>query len=147
MGENNTVATRDQLLDGPNPRRYGVTTLPVREILVRYQSLTDREVSDYQMMALNTKGRTRPERLRDATLRLMVLCLVDAKGNRLFANRDIPKLGGWDSKDTSHLYKVVSEHCGINPEDIEDLAKNEIGLGSASESTPDVTDSSDSPSE
>ncbi len=113
------------LFGTPAKRRHDVVTLPISGHTVRIQSLTEREVSNYQAATLATSGTgIRRERLVDANRRLIVLCLVDESGNRLLNETHISKLADWDAADTQFLYDRCSKHCGLNTRDVEDLVKN-----------------------
>jgi len=119
-----TVATANELFTGVPKRRFRTVTLPVMGATVRIQSLTEREFSGYQAASFNNKGQIRPTGMRDATRRLIALCLVDDDGNRVCGSEQVSQLAEWDSADTQFLYGQCAEHCGINSDDIEDLVKN-----------------------
>jgi len=129
MSENGTLATLEQLFV-PSRRRYKAVTLPVSGLKMRIQSLTEREVSDYQSEAMK-KGGTGliPARIRDSGPRLITRCAVDADGNRIMGPQHVHQLSEWDSADANHLHRECMDHCGIREDGIEALEKN-------SEATP-----------
>lgn len=114
------LATRDQLF-APAARRYATVQLPTSGLTVRIQSLTERERTAFQAAFITRTGDTNRERLLDAGRRLIVLCVVDAAGNRLLNDGDIQKLADWDAADTQFLYAECGKHTGIsgNPDEAE----------------------------
>lgn len=87
--------------------------LPTSGLVVRIQSLTERERTVFQAALITRTGETNRERLLDAGRRLIVACLVDGAGNRLLNDGDIQKLADWDSADTEYLYAECGRHTGI----------------------------------
>ena|GEM_PF-1018872 len=121
----NGFANADQLLKAAKGgRRYRAVDLPVCGAKVRLQSLTEGELSAYHRKTVSKRGGIQEARLEDATRRLLVLCLVDGAGNRLFSDGDTDKLRDFDAADTQHLYDECASHVGINRDDIEALVKN-----------------------
>lgn len=111
-------------ISGPK-RRYREVDLPTMGVRLRLQSLTERELAGYHQTAMAKDGQKfKPERLLDATRRLIVLCLVDPAGNRLLNESHIAKLADWDAADTQYLYNQCAEHVGISTKDVEDLVGN-----------------------
>lgn len=122
--ENVTLATVDELFR-PSVRRYRVVTLPVSGLNVRIQSLTEREVSEYQSEALKKGGNgLNPARIKDAGPRLIVRCVVDANGNRIMNCAHVARILEWDSADSNALHRECMDHCGIREDGIEALEKN-----------------------
>ncbi|KKM87081.1 hypothetical protein LCGC14_1272520 [marine sediment metagenome] len=128
MSETNGLASADQLRKiGAAPvRRYkSLESMPVCGMKVRIQSLTELELQQYQNEVLGSRGSgLKRSKLEDASRRLFVRCLVDSAGNRLFTPQDTGVFDNYDAADTSFLYDACSSHCGLNRDDIEDLAKN-----------------------
>lgn len=119
------LATLDELFAGPSRRRYKtIGPLPVKQCRVRIRSLTDAEVSDYQMAVVSSKGTSQAARMRDANARLICLCLVDADGNPLCAAEHVKQILQWDAADTLYLYDECVRHVGLRRQDIEELVKN-----------------------
>lgn len=135
MSENGVLATADQLFSQPSVRRFRGgkedpgedLKLPISGMVVRIRSLTDKEYSAYEMAVVNARrrgGGIREERMKDASCRLIVLCLVDANGNQLATKKHVAAIGDWDLADSRYLYDACVEHCGINSDDMETLVKN-----------------------
>jgi len=115
----------------PMKRRYKTVDLPVSGLTVRIQSLTEREVADYQQEAFKKSGNGLiPARLRDSGPRLIVRCVVDASGNRIMNASNVPQLLEWDSADSNCLQRACMDHCGIrDDENLDGLVKNSETTG------------------
>lgn len=110
-----TFASRADFL-APCPRRYGTFHLPHSGCTVRYRSLSEAEFARFEMESLKQTDdglRTDEQRLEDCRGRLIVLCLCDADGKRILSDADVDAIGDLDAADTSALYDVLREHCGI----------------------------------
>ena len=142
MSEQNGLATAEQVMAAARKkRRFKNHTLPISGLKMRMRSLTEGEISRYQSVTVANSGvGLKRSKLEDASLRLIVLCLVDGDGNQLLKDNAVTDLTGWDHADSGSLYEECAKHCGINRSDIEDLVKN-------SEQMADVSVLSDSPSE
>jgi hypothetical protein len=131
----NGFAGRDELLGVVMKRRHEAVELPICGMTVRIRSLTEREVSRYQMRTVAKRGGFRTERMLDASRRLIVLCLVNQEGGRLFGDDETDWLVEWDSADTQCLYNACAKHCGIDTSDIEELVKNSEPMPAAASPT------------
>ncbi len=132
MPPQDTLASEAQLFNQPSVRRYRggdgdpgePLFLPVKKLRVRIRSLTEGEFSTYDNAVVGTRGQLRTERVKDASRRLICLCLVDGAGNRLLGPGHVNKLIGWDSADIQYLYSECAAHVGTSAEDIEESIKN-----------------------
>lgn len=128
-----TLASRDQLLSAAKAkRRFVEVTLPVSGCAVRVQSLTELERAKFQSGFLDKNGDVRPDRLVNANRRLIVLCLVDAAGNRLLNDNDVNGMTEWDTADVQFLATACGRHTGIAAGDVQDAGDPEKN----SEGTP-----------
>ncbi len=118
-----TLANVEQLFTKAK-RRYKRLTLPVADLEVRIQSLSERELSTYQAVTLAKTGSFKLSKLEDANRRLIVLCLVDDAGNRILNKTHIAELEEWDSADTAFLSGECSAWVGLKADEIEGLVKN-----------------------
>lgn len=136
MSEQNGFASAEELLQAAKKgRRYKAVPLPACGLKSRIQSLKEDELSWYATQVVSKTGRgTVMGRIEDATRRLLVLCMVDQAGNRLFSSDDTDKLRGWDSLDTQTLYNEITSHIGLGRDDIEAMVKN--SSGTPAESSP-----------
>ena len=62
--------------------------------------------------------------LANLRARLVALCAVDADGKRIFADDDIPALGGKASAPLDRLFSAAQELNGLSGKDVEDLEGN-----------------------
>lgn len=142
MSEGNGLATAEQAraAGSRQMRRYRVIDpLPVNGLQFRLQSLTEREMADHDGEATDyARGGFKRSALRNANARIFVRVLVDAEGNRLFADSDVAVFTDWDSADTNALYDACARHCGIRRVSDEDLVKNseETSVGSVHSDSP-----------
>lgn len=144
MSENNGLATAEQAraAGSRQTRRYKLLDpLPVSGLRFRIQSLTERELAEHDAEATDyARGGFRRSALTNANARIFVRTLVDAEGNRLFADNDVKVFADWDAADTNVLFDECARHCGIRRANAEDLGKN-------SETTSVADSPSSSPSE
>lgn len=104
-------------------RRHKTVELPTSGLTVRIQSLTAGEQNRYETVMMGADGKLDKRRLEDAEARLVVKCLVDDAGNRLFSDGQVAEIAGWDGADAAFLYRECAKHCGINRNQ-ENLEKN-----------------------
>lgn len=117
------TATRDALL-ATRKRRYATVPLPVCGLIVRIQSLTELERSEYEAAYLDNEGRRIRGRIIDAKARLIMACAVDDDGHALFLPGDERDILAMDSADTGALWDACWNHVGFAKADAEALAKN-----------------------
>tara|TARA_R100001244_G_scaffold1471_1_gene2177 strand:+ start:429 stop:827 length:399 start_codon:yes stop_codon:yes gene_type:complete len=119
-----TIANRKALLKLCE-RRHIDLELADAGLTVRIQSLSEKEKSEYetQLIAKSGRGILR-ERLQDATRRLIALCLVDDKNERIFTGSDVNQIGEMDSFVSSRIYDACQEHCGFNKGEISETVGN-----------------------
>lgn len=91
---------------------------------VYIRSITEGERSRMEMATLDDKGDYSRERAKLTKGRLIVLCVCDPEGNRLFKDEESKKVMELDSVVTSAIFDACVAHCGIGKTDIERLAKN-----------------------
>lgn len=117
-----SIISREQFLKlGKAERRY--KDVPLGEHSFRIQSLTEREKSAYETALLAKGGGFNQQKLKDARLALVVLCLVDGDGNTLLSASDVSALRDMDGGIVSKLVDECKEHAGFDANDIEDTLK------------------------
>jgi|TARA_R110000824_G_scaffold48699_1_gene137274 hypothetical protein len=117
------IANRNALLKLCE-RRYIDLELADAGITVRIQSLSEKEKSSYETRLIAKSGRgILRDRLQDATRRLIALCLVDDKNERIFTDSDVSQIGEMDSFVSSRIYDAAQEHCGFNKGDIQETVE------------------------
>lgn len=137
----NGYASESELVSGELKRRYDDFTLPVADRKVRIQSLSELELSRYQAESFAADGRTiRKSMMLNANGRLIILCVVDAAGNRILNKSHLQKIStGWDGADSAALYDKCAEHCGITRQGVDAIAKNSDETPDASQPTEEQT--------
>lgn len=99
------------------------------------RTLTAAELDDYEASIIvggDGDSRAKPS-LANVRAKLVVRCVVDDGGNRVFADGDAAELGKKSSKAIDRLYAVAAKLNGRTPGDVKELAKNSGG-GQVSES-------------
>lgn len=91
---------------------------------IRLQSLSEREAADFQVAALDQRGRWRKKLAAGARRRLIALCLVDADGNRLFSDDEAEHLADMDGRIADAIYEHCVAHCGFRQDQVEAEGKN-----------------------
>ncbi len=100
----------------------------------RVQNLNDYELSTLESRWAEEFSRTRTFS-KDMRAELLVMCIVDDEGDRIFTNEEVSIVRDMDSKVSKPLYTFCREHVGLDEKvDIEGLAKKS-----------EETDDSDSP--
>lgn len=124
MSEGNGYVTRDALLGGgQHPRRYKDVEIGGHKF--RLRSLTAKEANTVQAKVIAEDDVDRKVSEIVATnCRLIVQCVVDADGHRLFSDLDVSRLLELDAQFINKLALTCQEHTGINPDDVEDAEKN-----------------------
>jgi hypothetical protein len=107
-------------------RRY--TTVDVKGISLRLQSLTALELSAWKAASLNEKGEPSRDNAQLENVRLVVACVVDESGNRVFDDKnDLALVSNWDADVVAVVALACSTHILLPPaikEKADDLAKN-----------------------
>lgn len=102
-------------------RRFSVVALPSGGE-VRLQSLNDMEQSKYETsfnFAKNGKSD-----FHAAKRRLLIRCMVDAEGRRIFADHEEDELIDMDGRDMAILYREAKKLTGLDSDDADTAIKN-----------------------
>jgi hypothetical protein len=91
-------------------------------VLVRGMSGTERDAYEQSILVVNSKGRKVD--LVGARAKLVVRCIVDEAGHRLFEDGDAPALAAKSAAAIERVFDVASRLSGLSSTDVEDLAKN-----------------------
>lgn len=63
-------------------------------------------------------------RMRNIRARLVVNCVVDENGERIFGSEDIEDLGNKSGAAINRIYEVAARLSGIRDEDVEEIAES-----------------------
>ncbi|MEO1063749.1 MAG: hypothetical protein AAFZ07_20215 [Actinomycetota bacterium] len=118
-----TTLTRESLL-APAKRRYRYVPLPIKGGTARIRSLTQLEREKYEADIVDPKS-NRPR--SDADRHLLVRCLVDEEGERLFGDDETRLLADNDAGDLALVYAACVEHCGLSLSAIREHLGNSSG--------------------
>lgn len=119
------------------------------EVLVRGLTGIERDAYEASIQQIRPKpdGTKEVVLVRDnARAKLLVKCLVDEQGNRLFKDTDAPALGKKNGAILDRLYDVAAELSGMGDANEKELEGNSEAAngGDSSSSSPET---SDAPSE
>lgn len=117
--------TRDQILGAQDLRREEVqVTEWGGSVFVR--GLTGKERDAYEESLMQGRGKID---YRNARAKLLVLCLVDENGERIFQADDADLLGEKAGAVLDRLFSVATRLSGLTPGDVEELLGNSGGGG------------------
>ena len=119
--EGNGFADRASLL-GAKARRY--TEAEILGKKYRFQSLNEREKSEYDARPLDKSGNIDQKKVSQQKRRLIVATLVDGAGTRILTDADLPLLEEIDGAITGALYDAAHAHCGIGKDGVAEQQKN-----------------------
>lgn len=88
------------------------------------RGMTAAERDGFEAESLKGKGNKKEVNFANMRARLLVRCLVDADGERIFTERDADALGRKSVKAVQRLYDVAADLSALSPEDVEDLVGN-----------------------
>lgn len=95
------------------------------DVLVKVMTGTERDA--FESSIFEQKGKDIQKNLGNLRAKLVSKCLVDEKGNRLFADKEIEIIGKKSAKVLDKIYEVCVKINGIGPKDVEELTKNSEG--------------------
>lgn len=91
-------------------------------VLVR--ALSGKERDAYEASLVQFRGNERLPQLANMRAKLVVRCIVDDQGQRLFTDQDANALGQKSAHALNRVFEVAAELSGLSEEDIEELAGN-----------------------
>lgn len=91
---------------------------------VRVRGLTGAERDRYEASLFSdVKKGSKPD-MRNIRAKLVVMCLTNEEGQRIFSFNDVEKLGKKSAKALDALFAKAQELSGLRKEDVEELQKN-----------------------
>lgn len=113
--------TKEQILSAQD-FKYEEVQIPEWGGTVRVRGLTAYERDELEVQAM--EAQKNPDAAKNVRARLVVKCLVDADGNRLFKDSDADALGTKHGAILDKLFWVTQRLSALTAQDIEDLEKN-----------------------
>lgn len=117
------VLTRDAILKAAD---LATETVAVPEwggeVIVRAMRGTERDA--FEIALFEGEGDARKFSGENVRAKLLVRCLVDDKGERLFADTDVKALGEHNAAVLDRLYDVAQRLSGIGKKDLDGAVKN-----------------------
>lgn len=100
--------------------------LPVPEwkTTLRVYEMSGTERDAFEVLLYDVKGEKVEVKRDNARAKLLVFCLYDVEGNRLFSDADVGALGKKSARVLDRLYQVANRINALNREDQESLEKN-----------------------
>lgn len=115
------VLSRDEILSVEDLR---VRTVDVPEwggqVLVRELSAAERDDLEGETIAIENES----EKSRNLRARIVVRCVVDEKGERVFGDKDAELVGRKSGAAVDRIFQVASELSGLSKDSAETLEKN-----------------------
>ena len=118
-----TLLSREAILKADD---YQVVDVEVPEWggTVRLRSITAAERDRFEQSLLVQRGNKREVNMRNARAKLVVLCAVDDKGNKLFTDEDIKILSAKSAKPLDKLFEEAQKLSGLSESDVEELTED-----------------------
>ena len=129
------ILTRDDILRADDIQAE-IVDVPEWGGQVRVKGLSGTERDRFEQDSIDQRGKTTKLNFANIRARLLVLCLVDEQGNRLFQRSDIDLLGQKSAAALNRVFDVARRLSGLNQEDVEELAEN-FDDGQSDNSTSD----------
>lgn len=115
--------TRDQILESDD-REYAEVSCPEWGGDVRLRSITGTQRDAYEQSLMQSNGADRKMNLRNARVKLIVLCAVDETGRPLFTADDVNALGRKNAAPLDRLFDECRRLAGMTPEDVDKLTED-----------------------
>lgn len=128
--------TKEAILAAANPKELAREEVDVPSLggTVIVREMTGTERDDYEATIMTRRGGGRlVVNTENFRARLLVRCIVNESGERLFADGDADALGMLGASKIGRLYEIASRLNVITPQDMEELKKNS-GLVDGSDS-------------
>jgi hypothetical protein len=91
--------------------------------LVIVRALSGKERDAYESSMVQQRGKEMIRNLANIRAKLVVKCVVDENGERLFADQDANALGQKSAAALDRVFEVAAELSRLTDEDIEELGK------------------------
>lgn len=93
------------------------------QVWYRVRGLTGKERDRYETSITVGKGRDQTINMRNARAKLVVHCVVDEAGKRVFSDEDVAWLGDRSAQALERLFDVARRLSGLTQTDVEELTE------------------------
>lgn len=111
---------RSEILDAVDLQQQDVA-VPEWGGTVRIRGLSGAERDQYEAWIISGKGRNRDVNLRQSRAKLVMMCVVDADGKRLFDEADISRLGAKSALAMQRVFDVAAALSGLDEDTLEKI--------------------------
>ena len=94
---------------------------------VYVRGMSGRERDAFEATIIEKRGRDFDVNLGNMRAKLAAWTIVNAAGERLFADEDVAMLAGKSGAALQRVFEVASRLSGLSTEDVDDLAKKSQG--------------------
>lgn len=95
-------------------------------VIVR--GLTGRERDEFEASMMEQRGKKMVPNVANVRAKLVVKCVVDETGKRLFTDQDANEMGEHSAAAVNRIYEAASKLSGLSDEDVEELAGDFTGI-------------------
>lgn len=111
-------------IEAVDDRKYEDVHVPEWNGTVRVIGLSGEDRDAYEASFVDAKGKPATQRLRNIRAKLLVKCLVDAKGNRLYTDDKAQVLGAKNGAVIDRLFDVARRLSGIGQDAVSEAKKD-----------------------
>lgn len=115
--------SRDAIL-GADDLQYEDLDVPEWGGIVRVRSLSGAERDNYEASMRLQRGKEFIANMANVRAKLVVRCVVDEDGKRLFTDNDAPALGEKSAAALDRVFEVAARLSRLSDEDVDELAGN-----------------------
>jgi hypothetical protein len=105
-------------------RKYETVECPEWGGEVRLKSISGTQRDAYEQSLIQSSGSDRKMNLRNARVKLIVLCAVDGEGRSLFTAEDVSALGRRNAAPIDRLFDACKRLAGMGDDDVEKLTED-----------------------
>ena len=122
------LLTKEQILAADRKRTVDVTvkewggTVPLQEL-----SASDRDMWENESFLMSSDGSGAKFNPKHARARLVVRCIVDGQGRRMFSDDEVASIGSLSASTMQKLVNAARKLNAISDEDIKELEGNSGG--------------------
>lgn len=117
------LLSKDAILSATD-RNYKDEYVPEWGGTVRVTGLSGTDRDAYEAAMVDAKGKPAMQRLQNFRTKLVVKCLVNENGERIFDDSDVKELGSKNGAVLDRLFDVARELSGMGQDAVADAEKN-----------------------